>query len=185
MAERDLNQIISRCTRFVPLHYRVLPHEMLASLAAFTPPDLLADNYGEGKLIADFEAEVAGLLGKPAAVFMPSGTMAQQIVLRIWADRRGSHSVAFHPTCHLETHELQAFRVLHHLSGILVGNPSYLMTLDDLKKVKASIGTLVLELPQRFIGGMLPSWDELNATAGWAREKGIILHLDGARLWES
>lgn len=185
MAERDLNQIINRCTRFVPSHYRVSPHEMLASLAAFTPPDLPSDNYGEGKLIADFEAEIAALLGKPAAVFMPSGTMAQQIALRIWADRKGNRNVAFHPTCHLEFHEAHAFRELHHLSGVQVGNPSYLMTLDDLKKVRASIGTLVLELPQRFIGGLLPSWDELNAITAWAREKGITLHLDGARLWES
>src|SRR6185369_617096 len=115
MAERDFNQIINRCTRFVPLHYRVSPHEMLASLAAFTPPDLPSDNYGEGKLIADFETEIAALLGKSAAVFMPSGTMAQQIALRIWADRKGNRNVAFHPTSHLELHEEKGYAALHGL----------------------------------------------------------------------
>src|SRR4029079_8440319 len=39
--------------------------------------------------------------------------------------------------------------------------------------------------PQRGIGGQLPSWDELVAIVGWARERGVALHLDGARLWEA
>ncbi|MGH9174104.1 MAG: threonine aldolase family protein, partial [Vicinamibacterales bacterium] len=39
-------------------------------------------------------------------------------------------------------------------------------------------------LPQREIGGQLPSWDELVATSEWARSRGIPLHMDGARLWE-
>ncbi len=185
MTQRDADALINRCTRFVPGHYRLSPQQMFAALAAYTPADLAPDMYGEGKLIADFEAEIAMLLGKPAAVFMPSGTMAQQIALRIWADRSGNRNVALHPTNHLEDYEQQAFRELHHLSGIRVGHPSYLMTLDDLKKVRSPIGTLLLELPQRFIGGMLPTWDELTAIAAWAREQGITLHLDGARLWEA
>jgi threonine aldolase len=42
-----------------------------------------------------------------------------------------------------------------------------------------------LELPQREIGGLLPEWDDLVAQAAWTRERGIALHLDGARLWEA
>jgi threonine aldolase len=43
----------------------------------------------------------------------------------------------------------------------------------------------VLELPQRELGGRLPEWDDLVAQTGWARERGIALHMDGARLWEA
>jgi threonine aldolase len=39
-------------------------------------------------------------------------------------------------------------------------------------------------LPQREIGGQLPTWEELEAQCAWARERGAKLHLDGARLWE-
>jgi threonine aldolase len=46
------------------------------------------------------------------------------------------------------------------------------------------VGALLLELPQREIGGQLPSWDELTAIIHWAREKQVPVHLDGARLWE-
>lgn len=185
MSERDTKQIIKNCTRFLRGHYLISPHEMFNALAEFTAPDLSPDMYGQGELINNFEAEIAALLGKEAAVFMPSGTMAQQIALRIWAERKNNRNVAFHPTCHLETHEFHAYRELHHLSGLLVGNPHYLMTIDDLKQVKMPIGSLLIELPQREIGGILPTWDELTEITTWAREQGITLHLDGARLWES
>jgi len=182
---RDRKEIIRQCTHFVSGHYTVSPHDMFVALTDFTPSDASDDHYGEGELISNFEAEVATLLGKPAAVFMPSGTMAQQIALRIHANHSGNRNVAFHPTCHLEMHEKHAYRELHQLSGTLVGNPDYLMTLDDLKAVKTPIGTLLIELPQREIGGMLPSWDDLTEIVTYARERGMSLHLDGARLWES
>ena len=181
---RDRKEIIRQCTRFVSGHYPTSPRDILSALAEFTPPDASADSYGSGEIIADFEAEVATLLGKKAAVFMPSGTMAQQIALRIHADHSNNPTVAFHPTCHLEMFEQHGYRELHHLSGIPVGNPDYLMTLDDLKAVKSPIGTLLIELPQREIGGMLPSWDDLTEIVAYAREQGMSLHLDGARLWE-
>jgi threonine aldolase len=46
-------------------------------------PSTDSDIYGTGKIINDFEEEVSKLLGKETAVFFPSGTMAQQIALRI------------------------------------------------------------------------------------------------------
>src|SRR5205085_2708523 len=130
------------------------------------------------------EGEVAGLLGKPAAVFMPSGTMAQQATLRVHSDRRTSRVVLFHPTCHLDLHEAGAYRRLHHLVGRPVGNANGLITIEDLRDVAESPAALVLELPQREIGGQLPSWEELSEQSGWARERGAAVHLDGARLWE-
>src|SRR5437899_10127014 len=85
------------CTRHLNHDYPRSPREELLALAEATGPDERADMYGRGAIITDFEARVAELLGKEAAVFMPSGTMAQQIALRIWADRRGLRTVAMHP----------------------------------------------------------------------------------------
>ena len=173
------------CTRFFSHHVPRTPQQVLADLAATTPPDLDADVYGSGALIADFEAEVANLFGKEAGVFMPSGTMAQQIALRIWAERGGNFSVGLHPTCHLEIHEQGAYRVLHGLRGILIGNRYKLITLEDLQAVSEPFGTLLIELPQREIGGALPAWEDLVAQVEWARSQDMIVHLDGARVWES
>ncbi len=185
MPEADqIKEIYRACTRFLTHDYPKTPRQVLSELAAETDPELPADHYGEGKLIHDFEKEIAELLGKEEAVFMPSGTMCQQIALRIWASRRGIHNVAFHPKSHLEIHEQHAYQRLHGLNGILVGSPDHLITLADLQAVAEPLGALLLELPQREIGGQLPTWDALTEIVAWARERHIPLHLDGARLWE-
>lgn len=180
----DRERILRGCTHFLIGHYPARPHQVLKDLAEMTDPSLQTDHYGQGEIITGFEQEIARLLGKEAAVFMPSGTMCQQIVLRLWTDRRGIPRVAFHPTCHLELHEYQAYQWLHHLHRVLVGSPDRPMTLADLQATAEPLGALLLELPQREIGGQLPSWDELTAMIGWARERGIPTHLDGARLWQ-
>jgi threonine aldolase len=183
--EAERRAVYSRCERFLGGHGPARPHAILAALAATTDPDEQADRYGEGELIEQFEREIADLLGKEAAVFMPSGTMAQQIALRIWSERKQCGAVGFHPTCHLEIHEQKAYQALHGLTGRLIGNPHQVIALDDLKAVHEPLAALLLELPQREIGGQLPSWDDLKAQSAWARERNIAMHMDGARLWES
>ena len=125
------------------------------------------------------------MLGKPAAAFMPSGTMAQQIALRIHADRRGTRAVGYHPTCHLEIHEDKAHQRLHGLVGVTLGDARELMTLEDLKLVAEPLAAVLFELPQREIGGRLPPWDDLRRQVAYVRKRGAAAHLDGARLWES
>src|SRR6476659_5583622 len=72
--EAERRAVYSRCERFLGGHGPARPHAMLAALAAATDPDEQADRYGEGGLIEQFEREIVDLLGKEAAVFMPSGT---------------------------------------------------------------------------------------------------------------
>ncbi|WNS41984.1 beta-eliminating lyase-related protein [Paenibacillus sp. MMS20-IR301] len=145
---------------------------------------LASDMYGAGRVIGEFEAEMAAVLGKESAVFFPSGTMAQQIALRIWCDRKGSRQVAYHPLCHLEIHEQDGLKELHHLEPLLLADPNRLITLEDVKQMGAGTACLLLELPQREIGGQLPEYAELEAISAYCREQGIMLHLDGARLFE-
>ena len=174
-----------QCERFLNGHPPRPLHDEMADLAATVGPDEEGDRYGEGTLLSDFEAEIARLLGKEAAVFMPSGTMAQQIALRIWAERSGRRAVGFHPTCHLELHERKGYELLHGLSGRLIGDANRLITIEDLRAAPEPLAALLLELPQREIGGLLPSWDELVEQTTWARSRGAAAHMDGARLWEA
>jgi len=183
--ERDRIALFARCERALSGHGRLSMRDELAALAAEAGAEEERDVYGAGKLIEDFEHEIAGMLGKPAAVFMPSGTMAQQIALRLWSERRGSATVAFHPTCHLDLHEERAYHALHGLRARLVGDARALITRADLSAIHEPVAALLLELPQREIGGLLPPWEELAAQAEWARAHGVALHMDGARLWES
>jgi threonine aldolase len=74
---------------------------------------------------------------------------------------------------------------VHGLVAALVGDPNSLITLADLAQLREPVAALLLELPQREIGGRLPAWEDLVAQTGWARERGAAVHMDGARLWEA
>jgi len=125
-----------RCTIVVSGHGEEPPGAELARLAEWCRQHgWHADRYGEGALIGAFEARVAALLGKPAAVFMPSGTMAQQIALRIACERANNFTIAMHPTSHLELHEERAYARLHSLRATLLGErerPTSARDLGDL-----------------------------------------------------
>ncbi len=160
----------------------------MPSLLEQIPSDTKPDLYGRGGVVTELEEEVAELLGKEAALFLPTGIMSQQAALRVHADRRGRRAVAFHPLCHLRTHEEDAFARLHGLSEILAGSrfaPNDPLSLAELTEIKEPIAALLIELPQRDIGGYLPTWKELCAQVQWARDRGAATHLDGARLWEA
>jgi threonine aldolase len=75
--------------------------------------------------------------------------------------------------------------VLLGLPGVLGATRTQRVRRADRAGGRARVGALLLELPQREIGGQLPSWEELEAQCAWAREQGAAVHLDGARLWES
>ncbi|TCI21482.1 low specificity L-threonine aldolase [Exiguobacterium sp. SL-9] len=143
-----------------------------------------SDHYGTGEVIERFEQKLSKDLGIEDAIFFPSGTMAQQIALRIWANETGNRSVAYHPLCHLEIHEQDGLKQLHHLEPILIGDDKRLMTLDEVKALP-DVACLLIELPQRELGGYLPPFAELEAISRHCRERGIRLHLDGARLFET
>ena len=190
--DSDLVALRARCTRFLTGNRRLTPRDMLRRLAdrceadplAGTPLEVGPDIYGVGAIINGFEERVATLLGKDSAVFMPSGTMAQQIAMRIWSERGTSKNVVFHPLSHLEIHERDGYRVLHGLRGITVGTTALPCTATDVAVIAEPAAAMLIELPQRELGGVLPSWEELVAIVEAARARGMRVHLDGARLWE-
>jgi threonine aldolase len=145
---------------------------------------IVPDRYGVSPFIESFQNEIAELCGFEAGLFMPTGTMAQQIALRIYADWKNNTHVTFHKTSHLELHEHQSYKHLHHLKAHLLGEYQKVLCQEDLKDLPP-ISAFLLELPQREIGGDLPSWEEWQGIkANIVKEKEAYLHLDGARLWE-
>lgn len=175
-----------RCAIVVSGHGDDAPGAELARVAAWCREHgWHADRYGDCALIGAFEAKVATLLGKPAAAFVPSGTMAQQIALRIACERAGNFHIAMHPTSHLELHEERAYARLHSLRASLLGERARPTSARDLADLAETPAALLVELPAREIGGRLPAWPELAALSALARERGVWRHMDGARLWEA
>jgi threonine aldolase len=176
-----LEEVRARCSRFLNSHGNRPPTELLAVI----PEETRADRYGKGGVVGELEAEVAGILDKPAAVFLPTGTMAQQIVLRVHADRRDRRSVAWHPACHLDWHEGRGYQWLHGLVGLPAGDIRAPLTVAALSAISGAPAALLLELPQRDLGGVLPAWEELAAMIAWAQARRAATHMDGARIWEA
>ncbi|WP_404409466.1 threonine aldolase [Pseudidiomarina marina] len=158
--------------------------QVLRQVAERSESVLEPDVYGSGALIESFEAKIANMLGKPAGLFLPSGTLAQPMALKIHSEASQKQQIGLHPTSHLVLHEQDGYQQLWGLQGQLLGNAEKVLTLDDLKQANtADLAAIVLELPMREIGGQLPTWDDLQAQVKWARTQNIAVHIDGARLW--
>jgi threonine aldolase len=183
-----VEEVYMQCTNVLPGHGPRQPLKaILQTLADGLRGDEYSDRYGAGDFIGSFETEIAKLLGKEAAVFLPSGTMAQQIALRIWCEKRNNFTVAMHPTAHPEIAEHLGYQYLHQIKRIQFEAPEFLgsriLNVKDLEALGAEPGAILLELPYRPLGGELPQWDALEAMAAYAQERKIPFHLDGARLW--
>lgn len=158
--------------------------DLSADLAADPAADVHPDRYGEGEAVAALEARVAGLLGKPAAVFVIKGVIAQQAALRVWTDRTGRPSVALHPRCHIDHDEAGGYERLHGLRPVRLGDVDP-FTAADLAALTEPPGAVTVELPLRRAGFRLTGWDDLVAISAWCRQRAVPFHVDGARLWES
>jgi threonine aldolase len=169
----------------------VSPQDELRSIIAELDQsdDAVWDRYGDGGPVATLESQVAALLGKPAAVMFPSGTMAQQSVLRVWSDRLGSRRIAIPALSHLLHHEQDGPRLLNGFEWALmtrgVTTGGVVPTVDHLSAIPGVLAAALLELPLRDGGYLLPSWEELEAFSRACGDRAVPLHLDGARIWES
>jgi threonine aldolase len=177
--EPDFDELDRRCDRFLNGHGRRGAGEFLSEIA----PDTQLDRYGDSGVVAELEEEIVRLLGKEAALFVPSGTMAQQAILRVHAEHLGRRTLVWHPACHLDQHEDRAYERLHRLSGVPVGSIRQPLSRKELDRIAAPPAALVIELPQRHLGGHLPEWEDLVDQTEWARSHGAAVHLDGARIW--
>ncbi|WP_432132265.1 threonine aldolase family protein [Streptomyces tendae] len=142
-----------------------------------------SDLYGNG-VVAALEERTAALLGMEAAAFFPTGTMAQQVALRCWAGRTGNPVVALHGLGHPEVHERNAFSRVAGLRPVRLTDEPRQPTAEEVRGFEEPFGALMLELPLRDAGYLLPTWEELTEVVEAARERDAVVHFDGARLWE-
>ena len=144
----------------------------------------LADGYGDVEWIQAFETKVAKLLGFEAGCFFPTGTMAQLIALRLHAGRAGARTVGIHPSSHHLLHEHQSLEILHGLTPLVLSPWGRPLAAEDVRRSPERLGAVSVELPVRWLGGALPTWEQLQDLKAACRERQIPLHMDGARLWE-
>jgi threonine aldolase len=183
MSDTD-RHLQASCSRRLSGHRPATAADALNTLAKHPAAAKEVDVYGGGGAAAELERRTAELLGKSAAMFFIKGMIAQMCELRAAADRARTPNVVVHPMSHIDFDEQDAAWRLHDLRPIRLGKYAP-FTLAQLQAVTEPIAAVVVELPLRRSGYLLPPLDELRAISAWARKAGVHLHFDGARLWEA
>lgn len=161
---------------------------LLARLCETEP--VAADEFSLGGAVDRLERRMAGLLGKEAAVFMPSGTLANHLAVRLLARRgrrvlvqRESHLYCDCGDCAQELSGLTLAPLGQGRTGFTLDEVRAEVALEDEGRVRTPVGVVSIESPVRRRQGEVFDYREMQRIAGFARERGIGLHLDGARLF--
>ncbi|KAK6519562.1 hypothetical protein TWF281_003387 [Arthrobotrys megalospora] len=146
------------------------------------------DVFSEDTTTNNLESFIVSLTGKPAACFVMSGTMGNQVSIRSHLTQP-PHSIVMDSRCHVFNYEASGAAVLSQAQMITVkpANGRYL-TLEEVKDNIVDSDDIHyaptrLICLENTINGVVMPVEEIKKISEFAREKGIKLHLDGARLW--
>ena len=147
------------------------------------------DDYSRDGVVAELEARMAALLGKEVAIFLPTGTLANHLAVRLLAPH-GRRILVQHES-HLWNDEGDCATQLSGLTLIPLASGRATFTLAEVEeavegapemRVAVPVGAISIETPVRRVAGEAFDPAEMRAISAFARGRGIGLHLDGARL---
>jgi len=160
-----------------------------AMRAAMAAAEVGDDVYGEDPTVNALQARAARRTGKEAALFVPSGTMANQASIR--ALTRHGDLVLASEGAHIVRYESGAAAALSGVQVATIGRAG-LFDADDVRCAitppdhhNAPTTLVALENTHNAAGGRIFPYDALTAIAHVARERGLRLHLDGARIFNA
>jgi threonine aldolase len=160
---------------------------MRAAMAAAPVGD---DVWGEDPSVIELQERVAALLGKEAALFVPSGTMANLIATRLHC--RPGDAMICEAESHIHYYEQGGYAQVNGVSARALPGKNGLLQLAQLEALREDddphfprTRLLCLENTHNRGGGRIQPYDLLASLCGWARRRGLRTHLDGARLWNA
>jgi len=167
------------------------PEGLLRILAEFdSKVGIEADSFSRGGTVGLLEKRFAEMLEKEAAIFMPTGTLANHLAIRKLCGLRPRAVVQEQSHLYNDTGDC-----VTRLSGINLipladGRPYF--TLDELKdavtqsktgRVENSVGAVMIESPVRRQAGQIVPFEVMKSITSFSSDEGISTHLDGARLY--
>ncbi len=150
------------------------------------------DVFEEDPTLNRLEEKAAEICGREASLFVPSGTMANQICLRLHAPR-GSE-VIMQEEAHIYVHEAGGLATLAQVQTCLLGKESGMLQPEELPKAFRPSGDDVhlpatslvcLEQTAMMAGGAVYPLETVEAICSIAHERGAKVHMDGARLFNA
>ncbi|MDA7950531.1 MAG: aminotransferase class I/II-fold pyridoxal phosphate-dependent enzyme [Pirellulaceae bacterium] len=161
--------------------------EMRQAIVSATLGD---DVLGDDPTVKQLEETIASLLGKEAALFVPSGTMANQIAIKIHC--RPGDEILAEATSHILLYEQGGYAQLAGASVDPIDGEFGIFHIDQLReKIKrddphfCNTRLVVLENTHNRGGGTLWQIEQVEKISHWAKENGLAMHLDGARLFNA
>jgi threonine aldolase len=146
------------------------------------------DVYGDDPTMNQLEALAASTVGKEAAMFVPSGTMGNQLAIMTHTKRGDEVLTGEHN--HIVVHEVGAFAILSQVSVRTVHHDDDFIYPEDILRYKRSLDiheppTTLLSLENALSNGTVVPLQLMKKTYATAKENGIKVHLDGARIFNA
>jgi threonine aldolase len=148
------------------------------------------DVFGDDPTITELETATAKILGKEAAVYVPSGTMANQLAVR--CHTQPGDEILLDANAHIFWYEAGAPAALSGASCRVIQGTRGIFSVDQFVEALrpanihlANTRLVALENTHNRGGGSIWPLDQLTDVCLAAREKNIVSHLDGARLWNA
>src|SRR5438132_4498055 len=158
--------------------------------AAIQAAEVGDDVFSEDPTANRLQERVAAMLGKEAALFVPSGTMSNQVCIR--AQTEPGDELICEARCHIYNHEAGGPAALSGVTCRTLEGDCGVLDLSQLEdKIRPVNDHLVrtrlvcLENTHNRGGGKVYPLDKIEAISRWAHKHGLIMHLDGARLWNA
>lgn len=173
---------------FIDLRSDTVTWPTQAMRAAMAEAPVGDDVYGDDPTVNELEALAARLVGKEAALFVPSGTFGNQLALFTWCPR-GSE-IILGEQCHIIQHEAGAASVIAGVQTRTVDAPSGILPLESVaSKIRGNDihypPSSLICLENAHSSGRVIPLDYMKELSSLALAKGLPLHLDGARLFNA
>lgn len=148
------------------------------------------DNYMTGGRVQELEARFASDLGKEAAVFLPTGTLANHLAIRRLAG--DTTRVLVQAESHIYADSMDCVQSLSRINLVPLAEGRATITRDEVDAAcrhavdgpyPAPVGAMSIECPVRRKSGEVFDFEELKRISQYAKEHNLRLHLDGARLY--
>src|SRR5882672_6736303 len=147
--------------------------------------------YGEDPPIIALQERVAAMLGKEAAVWVPTGTMANQIALGSLAGM--GDEIICDRNCHVVNYEGAAISALWGVQSLVIDGPRGIFTAEAVRTAlrpgqsehDPRQKAVAVENTHNRGGGSIWPLAQLDAVADAAHAAGLALHYDGARIWNA
>ncbi len=149
-------------------------------------------SWGEDPTVLELETASARAVGKEAALFVPSGTMANQAAVRVWTARHVAPEVILEAKSHLYLNEAAGIATVSHAQARPIASERGRMPVEAIEAAIAPLGNLkpetsliALENSHNYHSGAALPVAYHHAVADLARRRSVPVHLDGARVFNA